>query len=63
MKHTVKETKRQPGQSKTPELDDKIRLRAYEIYQQRGRTDGSELEDWVQAEVEVLGTDDIERTA
>jgi len=63
MKHTVNETKRQPGQTKTPDLDDKIRQRAYEIYQQRGRRYGSELEDWVQAEIEVLGTDDVERTA
>ncbi len=31
----------------------KIRLRAYEIYEQRGRTDGQALEHWLQAEREV----------
>jgi hypothetical protein len=33
---------------------EQIRLRAFEIYQQRGRQDGYELEDWLQAESEVL---------
>jgi hypothetical protein len=63
MKHTLNETKRQPIQIQNPELDEKIRLRAYELYEQRGRTDGSELEDWVQAEAEVLGANDLARTA
>lgn len=40
-----------------PELEDVIRRRAYELYEQRGRADGSELSDWVQAESEVLGLD------
>ena len=31
---------------------DQIRLRAYEIYLQRGRLQGHELEDWLQAERE-----------
>lgn len=34
-------------------LEDEIRRRAYEIYEQRGRTPGSEHEDWLQAEREV----------
>ncbi len=33
---------------------EQIRLRAFEIYQQRGGGDGHELEDWLQAESEVL---------
>lgn len=33
---------------------EQIRLRAFEIYQQRGKGDGYELEDWLQAESEVL---------
>jgi len=60
MKHAVNEATRKP---KTPELDDKIRRRAYEIYEQRGRTDGSELEDWVLAETEVLGSNDTAKAA
>jgi hypothetical protein len=34
---------------------EQIRLRAYEIYELRGREDGHELEDWLQAESEVFG--------
>jgi hypothetical protein len=37
----------------TPDLLEQIRLRAYELFEQRGRTEGHELEDWVQAEAEV----------
>lgn len=33
---------------------EQIRLRAFEIYQQRGKGDGYEMEDWLQAESEVL---------
>jgi hypothetical protein len=35
-------------------LEDEIRRRAYELYQQRGSAFGSEAEDWVTAEREVL---------
>lgn len=31
-----------------------IERRAYELYVQRGNQSGSELEDWLQAEAEVL---------
>lgn len=36
-------------------LKEQIRLRAYELYEARGREDGRELEDWLQAEAEILG--------
>lgn len=39
------------------ELNDTIRCRAYELYEQRGRADGHELDDWVEAESEVLGSE------
>lgn len=35
-------------------LESEIRLRAYELYEQRGRTPGHEAEDWLAAEREVL---------
>jgi hypothetical protein len=35
-------------------LDEEIRRRAYEIFQQRGNAPGSEHDDWVAAEREVL---------
>ncbi len=37
----------------SPDLQDKIRRRAYQLYEQRGSTDGHELCDWLQAESEV----------
>jgi Protein of unknown function (DUF2934) len=33
-------------------LQEEIRDRAYELYEQRGRLDGFDLEDWLQAEAE-----------
>jgi len=32
-----------------------IRLRAYQIYEQRGRQNGHDVDDWLQAEAEILG--------
>ena len=34
-------------------LEEQIRRRAYELYEQRGRVDGYALDDWLQAEAEV----------
>jgi hypothetical protein len=42
----------QPGS--TPELLEQIRIRAYELFEERGRAEGHEVEDWLQAEDEVL---------
>ena len=36
------------------DLDLEIRLRAYELYEQRGYTNGRQEEDWLTAEREVL---------
>jgi hypothetical protein len=37
-------------------LEEQIRYRAYQLYEQRGNADGYELEDWLQAEAEILGS-------
>ena len=37
-------------------LENKIRLRARQFYEERGRADGRALEDWLKAEAEVLKT-------
>ena len=37
-------------------LERKIRLRAREIYEQRGEVNGQALEDWIKAEAEILKT-------
>ena len=36
------------------DLEAEIRLRAYELYEQRGRMPGHEAEDWFVAEREVV---------
>jgi hypothetical protein len=37
-------------------LEEQIRRRAYELYEARGLEDGHDLDDWLQAEAEILGT-------
>ena len=37
-------------------IEQQIQKRAYELYEQRGRTDGHELDDWLQAECEIKRT-------
>ena len=36
-------------------VERKVRSRAEQLYNQRGKEEGQALEDWVQAETEVLG--------
>lgn len=38
--------------------EEKVRARAYELYEARGRTDGHAEEDWLQAEREVAGSNE-----
>ena len=40
--------------SKDAEVEDQIRRRAYELYQQRGGMDGRATDDWLRAKEEVL---------
>lgn len=35
------------------EMEERIRIRAYELYEKRGRREGSALADWLQAEAEL----------
>jgi hypothetical protein len=37
-------------------IERQIQQRAYELYEQRGRTDGHDLDDWLQAEYEISST-------
>ncbi len=47
--------KTEPRKNVVPiNLEDEIRRRAYELYQQRGTGAGSEAEDWLTAEREVM---------
>jgi hypothetical protein len=36
-----------------PDVHEQIRLRAYELYEERENDGGHELDDWLQAEAEV----------
>jgi Protein of unknown function (DUF2934) len=37
-------------------IEQQLQQRAYELYEQRGRAGGHELDDWLQAECEIKGT-------
>ena len=37
-------------------IEQQIQQRAYELYEQRGSTEGHDLDDWLQAECEIKGT-------
>ena len=39
-----------------PNLEEQIRRRAHELYEERGREDGHDMEDWLRAEAEITGT-------
>ena len=42
-------------QQHTPGREEQIRRRAYFLYEQRGRVNGHDVDDWLQAETEVKG--------
>lgn len=42
-----------PSTASSTDRQEQIRRRAYELYEQRGRVDGFDLDDWLQAESEV----------
>jgi len=48
--------KTQFGRSAAEETtEEQIRRRAHELYEARGRGDGHEVEDWLEAEAEITG--------
>ncbi|HEX3351319.1 MAG: DUF2934 domain-containing protein [Terriglobales bacterium] len=44
-------------------LEEEIRVRAYQLYEQRGYTPGHENEDWLVAEREILSRHDQQQSA
>lgn len=44
---------------KSPDMQEAIRRRAYEIYELRGRVNGFALDDWIQAEEDLQDSDQI----
>ena len=43
------------GKLSYSDLENRIRNRAYDLYQERGCIDGKALDDWLEAKAEVLG--------
>jgi hypothetical protein len=39
-------------------LEERIRARAHELYVERGNESGSELDDWLQAEEEIVAAEE-----
>ena len=52
-----------PATQAYPGIEEEIRLRAYELYVERGRQDGFQEEDWARAESEVLSRHQREKSA
>jgi hypothetical protein len=47
----------------TLSLEERVRRRAYELYVQRGNQSGSDLDDWLRAEQEILHDEAIDEKA
>jgi len=47
-------TETQPTKSPFDLLHEQIRIRAFELYELRGREDGHDLDNWLQAESEIV---------
>ena len=55
LQHPIKSTPRNIPTDAHPNLEEEIRRLAFEIYVERRREDGHDLDDWLHAEAEVLG--------
>ena len=53
MQHTTTANSQPAAKVEAP-TDEQIRARAYEIYLQRGQVGGHDMDDWLQAEYELL---------
>ncbi|MGZ4812630.1 MAG: DUF2934 domain-containing protein [Terriglobales bacterium] len=52
MAHQAKKA-RHSVRTETPDLEEEIRRRAYELYEERGRENGHDFDDWLRAEEEI----------
>ena len=51
---TIRKAKTNIPIKPNPNLAEEIRRRAYELYEERGREEGHETEDWLRAEAEIM---------
>lgn len=49
-KNTLRSTTSERRSRSSEELKEEIQRKAYELYEERGRTDGNDLADWLEAE-------------
>ena len=52
---TASDSTTKPDERSVELTEDIIRVRAYQLYEERGCEHGHDLEDWLRAEVEILG--------
>ena len=52
---TRKETPKPSSTATETKLEEQIRHRAYLLYEARGRRNGTDFEDWLQAEIDITG--------
>jgi Protein of unknown function (DUF2934) len=52
-----------PRTQEYPGIEEEVRRRAYELYEERGRQEGFHDEDWARAESEILSKHKTERSA
>lgn len=50
-----KKAAEEPVQQTTPPIEQRIRIRAYELYEERHGEPGDPVSDWLQAEAEIVG--------
>ncbi|HYL15132.1 MAG TPA: DUF2934 domain-containing protein [Terriglobales bacterium] len=55
-KDLIKKTSTNVATTPHPNIEEEVRHRAYELYEERGRENGHDLDDWLRAEAEVRGT-------
>lgn len=53
MANPGRQERRQPPES--PTVEEAIRVRAYELFEERGHENGHDQEDWLRAEEEITG--------
>lgn len=57
-KHKATAPKSTEPAASSEKIEEKIRERAYELYQLRGNQDGHDLDDWLAAEAEIAAKPD-----
>jgi hypothetical protein len=57
-KHHIAPSRKRQSTESLDEKREKIRQRAYALYELRGKEDGRDLDDWLKAESEVTGKAD-----